>query len=52
MKGQSKKDKLLKLATYGTQSEKKTKQRDNTIYVGQHSTQTNTNNLNKTSLID
>ena len=33
-----------KLATKGTEDE----QSKNTIYVGNHSTQTNTNNVNKT----
>jgi hypothetical protein len=35
-----------KLATYGTQDEEK--QKHNTIYVGHHYAQTNTNNVNKT----
>jgi len=33
----------MKLATYGTQDEEK-----NTIDIGHHYTQTNTNNVNKT----
>ena len=35
-----------KLATYSTQEE--TKQKHNTIYIGHHFMQTNTNNVNKT----
>jgi hypothetical protein len=38
-------DILEKLATYGTQEEEKQKQ--NTICVGRHYTQTNTNDVNK-----
>ena len=34
-----------KMATYGTQDEER---RNNTICVGHHYTQTNTNNVNKT----
>jgi hypothetical protein len=38
-----------KLATYDTQGEKqKQKQKHNTICVGHHYTQANTNNVNKT----
>ena len=49
-KEQSKKDNLEKLATLGTQDtgQRQTKQKYNTIYVGHHYTQTNTNNVNKT----
>jgi hypothetical protein len=36
-----------KLATKGTEDEEK--QKHNTIYVGHHYTETNTNNVNKTS---
>jgi len=36
-----------KLATSGTQDEDK-QNKNNTIYVGQHYTQTNTNNVSKT----
>jgi hypothetical protein len=37
-----------KLATYGTQDEGGKTQKTNTMCVGHHSTQTNTNNVNKT----
>jgi len=39
-----------KLATLGTQDTRRrqTQQTNNTIYVGHHYTQTNTNNVNKT----
>jgi len=37
-----------KLATKGTHDEEKQNQKHNTIYVGLHYTQTNTNNVNKT----
>ena len=43
-KGQSKKDNPEKLAT----RQRQTKQKHNTICVGHHYTQTNTNNVNKT----
>ena len=43
-KDQSRMDNPETLATLGTQDEEK----DNTIGVGHHSTQTNTNNVNKT----
>ena len=46
-KGQSKTDNPEKLTTQGTQDESKTKQKLNTICVGNHYTQTNTNNVNK-----
>ena len=36
-----------KLATYGTQ-ERKTKQKHNTICIGHHYAQANSNNVNKT----
>ena len=39
---------LEKMATLGTQDEKKTKQKHNTLCVGYHYTQANTNNVNKT----
>jgi hypothetical protein len=32
----------------GTQGEDKTKQKHNTMFVGHHYSQTNTNNINKT----
>ena len=38
-----------KLATYGTQGEEK--QNKNTIAVGHHYAQTNTNNVNKTRVL-
>ena len=38
---------MEKLATYGTQDEEK-QNKNNTICVGHHYTQTNTNNVNKT----
>jgi len=47
-KGQSKMDNPEKLAQYGTQDEEKQNKKQNTICVGHHSTQTNTNNVNKT----
>jgi len=37
-----------KLATYGTQKRRQTKQKHNTIRIGHHYPQTNTNNVNKT----
>ena len=37
-----------KVATLGTQDEEKQSKIHNTICVGQHDTQTNTNNINKT----
>ena len=37
-----------KLATWGTQDEEKQNKKHNIICVGHHSTQTNTNNVNKT----
>ena len=37
-----------KLATQGTQDEEKQNKKHNTIFVGHHYTQTNTNNVNKT----
>ena len=39
-----------KLTTFGTQytKQRQTKQKHNTICVGHHYTQTNTNNINKT----
>jgi len=37
-----------KLATLDTQDEDKQNVKHNTIYVGHHYTQTNTNNVNKT----
>jgi len=37
-----------KLATQGTQDEEKQNKTHNTICVGHHYTQTNTNNVNKT----
>jgi hypothetical protein len=43
-KRESKMDNLEKLATYVTQEEEK----HNTIFVGHHYSQTNTNNVNKT----
>ena len=46
-KGQSKIDIPEKPATHSTQDEDKAKH--NTIYVGRHCTQTNTNNVNKTT---
>jgi len=39
-------DYVEKLTTHGTQDEEKTKQKHNTICVGQHYTKTNTNNVN------
>ena len=45
-KGQYKMDNPEKLATLGTQDEDK--QNKNTICVGNHYTQTNTNKINKT----
>ena len=47
-KGQSKIDNRKKLATQVAQDEEKTKQKHNTICVGHHYMQTNTNNVNKT----
>ena len=44
LKGQSKKNNPEKLAT----RQRKTKQKHNTICVGYHCTQANTNNANKT----
>ena len=37
-----------KLAAYDTQNEDKQNKKHNTIYVGHHFKQTNTNNVNKT----
>jgi hypothetical protein len=45
-KGQSKMGNLENLATLGTQDEEK--QKHNTICIGHHYAQTNTNNINKT----
>ena len=50
-KGQSKVDNLERLTTQGTQDEGKQKQKHNTIYVGHHYVQTNTNSVNKTYII-
>ena len=41
-------DNSKKLATYCTQDEEKNPQKYNTICVGHHYMQTNTNNINKT----
>ena len=41
-------DNLEKLATLDTQDEDKQKKKHNTICVGHHYTQANTNNVNKT----
>jgi len=48
LKGQSKMDNPEKLATYGTQIRRISKQKHNTTCVRYHYTQTNTNNENKT----
>ncbi len=45
-------DNSEKLATYRVnRTEKKTRQKQNTICVGHHYTQTNTNNVNKTRVL-
>ena len=46
-KGQSKMDNPEKLAAQGTLDEDKQNKKHNTICVGHHNTQTNTNNVNK-----
>ena len=46
--GAFKMDNPEKLATLGTQDEDKQNKKYNTICVGYHYTQTNTNNVNKT----
>jgi hypothetical protein len=43
-------DKPEKLATHGTQDQKKTKRKHNAICVGHHYALTNTNDVNKTKL--
>ena len=50
-KGQSNMDNPEKTGNIGHTRQRKTKQKHNTIHVGHHYVQTNTNNVNKTGAL-